>query len=461
MLIVAGLSIFVSFGRNFSSVYDLMYYYFPGFNKFRIPSMILILLQLIAPILAGYGLQSLIDKGKEKFSTEGEKKYKYILGGAGVLFILGFVARGFFEDVYRGFVGNDGLSKLLGELLGKQPENVLAQVRPMIFGFLFDSVMADYLMAVFMVLSIFGLAYGYRKHRIASTTFVFAAIGFMLADLWRVDLKPMDLHNKSVQAGAFTTPDYVRAIQQDKSLYRVLDTDNLRQPSNGLAYFKLQSIGGYHGAKIRNYQDIVDVATIGNPTVWVLMNMKYIFADPKENIPGLPVIFQGEKKTVLEFPPGSQRAWFVDSLAVDSGLGILNRMRDNSFNPHHVAFFERNPGIAIEPPDTTARVSVKDFGIHNISFDVEASGNNLLYVSEIYYPKGWNALIDGMPTEIYKTDYAFRSVVVPKGRHLVEFVFHPTTYFLGRTITLLTNIAAWCSMIVVGFFWRKNRKPAN
>ena len=457
MLIVSALSLFVSFGRNFSPVYDLMYYYFPEFNKFRIPSMILILLQLILPIFAGFGLQSIIDKGKEKFTPEEEKKYKYIIGGAGVLFILGFVGRGIFEDLYQSFVGTDGLSKLLNELIGRQSENVLAQVRPMIFDFLFDSVMSDYLIATFLLLAVFGLAYAYRKRFIRSTAFGTAVIVLAVFDLWRIDSKPMQLHDATTQTAEFSTPDYVRAIQQDKSLYRVLNTENLEQPSNTLAYYKLQSIGGYHGAKIRIYQDIVDVATIGNPTVWELMNTKYIIADPKENIPGLPVIFQGQQKKVLAYPPGSQRAWFVDSIAVDSGLGILYRMRDMSFDPHHVAFFEKNPGISIEPPDTSAKVAVDSFSIHSISFNVQASGKNLLFVSEIYYPKGWRAFIDGAQTEIYKTDYAFRSIVVPKGKHHVEFIFHPDQYFLGRTISLVTNILAWCGMLAVGFVWWKKR----
>ncbi len=457
MLIVAGLSLFVSFGRNFSPVYDLMYYYFPEFNKFRIPSMILILLQLIVPIFAGFGLQSIIDKGKEKFSPEEEKKYKYIIGGAGVLFVIGLVGRGLFEDLYRSFIGSDGLSKLLSELVGRQQENVLAQVRPMVFNFLYDSVVSDYLIGTFLLAAVFGLAYAYRKRFIKSSTLGVSIIALAVVDLWRVDYKPMQLHDATQQAAEFVTPDYVQAIQQDKSLYRVLDTENLREPSNTLAYYRLQSIGGYHGAKIRVYQDVVDVATIGNPTVWELMNTKYIIADPKENIPGLPVVFQGQDKKVLAYPPGSQRAWFVDSIAVDSGLGILYRIRDMSFDPHHVAFFEKNPGIAIEPPDTTAKVAVNNFGIHNVSFDVEASGNNLLYVSEIYYPKGWRAFIDGAETEIFKTDYAFRSVVVPKGKHRVEFIFHPDKYFIGRTISLVTNILSWCAMLAVGFFWWRKR----
>ena len=461
MLLVSLLALFVSFGRTFSLVYDLMYNFFPTFNKFRIPSMILILIQIIMPVLAGFGLQSIIDKGKEKFSPDAEKRVRYILGGSGVLFILGFLARGMFEDMYKGFVGNEGISKLLGKYFGNQPESALAQVRPMVFNFIFNSVMTDYLVAMFLVFAVFALFYAYRKAMVTQGAFVSAVIILGVIDLWRIDTKPMELYDKSSQSATFATPDYVRAIQQDQSLYRVLTTENLRQPSNMLAYYRLQSIGGYHGAKLRIYQDIVDVATLANPTVWQLMNTKYIIADIKEDIPNMPVVYQGREKKVVAFPPGSQRAWFVDSIAVDSGLGILNRMRDMTLDPHHVAYFETNPGISIDPPDTSASVSVKKFGIHELALDVVASGNNLLFVSEIYYPKGWNAYVDGQMTDIFKTDYAFRSIVVPKGKHAVEFKFEPTRYYVGRTISFVTNILAWGCVAVVGFFWWRKRKPVT
>ncbi len=330
----------------------------------------------------------------------------------------------------------------------------------MVFEFLFDSVVSDYLMGTFLLLAVFGLGYAFRKKFISSATFGVSIVALTLLDLWRIDHKPMQLHDATQQAAEFSTPDFVKAIKQDTSLYRVLDTDNLRQPSNTLAYYKLQSIGGYR-RQDPVYQDVVDVATIGNPTVWELMNAKYIIADPKENIPGLPVVFQGQDKKVLAYPPGSQRAWFVDSAAVDSGLGILNRIHNMSFDPHHIAFFEKSPGVPIDPPDTSARVGLNGFGIHNISFDVVASGKNLLYVSEIYYPKGWKAFIDGAETEIYKTDYAFRSVLVPKGKHRIEFIFHPDSYFLGRTISLITNIFSWCAMLTVGIFWWKKRRVSG
>jgi hypothetical protein len=461
-LIVCLLALFVSFGKTFSLVYDLMYNYFPMFNKFRIPSMVLILPQIIMPILGGFGLQSLIDKGKDKFAPETQKKFRYIIGGAGVLFVLGFIARGFFEDMYKGFMGNDEVRKLIIGRFGNQPDNVIAQVRPMLFDFVFNSVMTDYLVATFLLLAIFGLTYAYRKSMITSTTLALATIILSLFDLWRVDSKPMRMHDKNTKAATFATPDYVKAIKSDQSLYRVLDTQNLGGGvSNNLAYFRIQSIGGYHGAKLRVYQDVVDVATIGNPVVWVLMNTKYIIADPKENVPNLAVVFQGQDKKVLAYPPGSERAWFVDSIAVDSGLGILTRMRDMTFDPHHVAFFEKNPGVVVQRPDTSARVALKNFGIHGISFDVEASGNNLLFVSEIYYPKGWNAYVDGKQTEIFKTNYAFRSIVVPKGNHVVEFKFEPTRYYIGRIVSLATNVFAWCSLLVVGFlWWKKQRKSA-
>ncbi len=460
MLVVAIFALLVSFGRTFSLVYDLMYYYFPAFNKFRVPSMILVLVQLIVPILAGYGLQTLFDKGKEHLSAEAEKKFKYILGGAALLIVFGIIARGFLSDIYESFMGTDGMARLLS-IFGKQPDSVLAQIRPLMFDFVFSTVMTDYFVMLVLLLGMFGAVYAYRKQMISVTTTGVIIIFLALFDLWRVDMKPMELHDKKTQTSFFTTPDYVKAIQSDQTLYRVLDTENIQQPSNNLAYFKLQSVSGYSATKLRIYQDMIDVAGLGNPIVWTLMNMKYIVANPKEQIPGLPVVFNGSTKKVLLYAQGSERAWFVDSVAVDSGLGILERMKQMPFNPHHVAFVEADPPENIQPPDTSAKVSVKEFKLHDVAFNVTASGNNLLFVSEIYYPKGWNAYIDGAPTKIFKTDYTFRSVVVPKGIHVVEFKFEPTSYPLGKTISVLTNILAWCGVLVMGFFWWSGRKKKN
>ncbi len=457
MLLVAFFALLVSFGRTFSPVYDLMYYYFPAFNKFRVPSMILILVQIIVPILAGYGLQSLFEKGKEHLSADAEKKFKYILGGAGFLLLLGIIARGFFSDLYESFMGPDGMARLLS-VFGKQSDAVLARLRPLMFDFVFNTVMTDYFVMLVLLLGTFGVLYAYRKQIISTTTTGVIIIFLALFDLWRVDMKPMELHDKQEETSAFSTPDYVQAIQNDHSLYRVFDTDNIQQPSNKLAYYKIQTISGYSAAKLRDYQDMIDVAGLGNPIVWTLMNAKYVIANSKEQIPGLPVVFNGQSRKVMLYAQGSQRAWFVDSVAVDSGLGILERMKQMSFNPHHIAFVESNAPENIQPPDTSAKVSVKEFKLHDVAFDVTASGNNLLFVSEIYYPEGWNAYIDGTPTKIFKTDYTFRSVVVPKGTHVVEFKFEPKSYPVGRTISLLTNILAWCSVLVAAFFWWNGRK---
>lgn len=457
MLLIAIFALLVSFGRTFSPVYDLMYYYFPAFNKFRVPSMILILVQIVVPILAGYGLQSVFEKSREHLSADAEKKFKYILGGGAVLLIFGIIARGFLSDLYESFMGTDGMARLLS-IFGKQSQSVLAQIRPLMFDFVFGNVMTDYFIMIVLLMGTFGVLYAYRKQMISMTTTGAIIIVLALFDLWRIDFKPMEMHNKQEEAAVFETPDYVRAIQSDQSLYRVFDTDNIQQPSNKLAYYKLQTISGYSAAKLRNYQDMIDVAGLGNPIVWTLMNAKYIITNAGQPVPGLPVVFNGRTKKVQLYAQGSQRAWFVDSVAVDSGLGILERMKEMSFNPHHVAFVESDPPKDIQPPDTSAKVSVKDFKLHEIAFDVTASGNNLLFVSEIYYPEGWNAYIDGTPTKIYKTDYTFRSVVVPKGTHVVDFKFEPKNYSIGRMISLLTNILAWCGVLVAAFFWWNERK---
>ena len=134
------------------------------------------------------------------------------------------------------------------------------------------------------------------------------------------------------------------------------------------------------------------------------------------------------------------RAFFVDEYKVESGINILNAMKNGTFDPKTTALLEEDPGVQIQKPDSGASATITAFDIHNIAYDVNATGNNMLVFSEIYYPAGWNAYIDGQETEIYKTDYLFRSIIVPAGQHKVEFKFDPSSYSTGKSISLAANI---------------------
>ncbi len=272
-----------------------------------------------------------------------------------------------------------------------------------------------------------------------STTTNAALIAILLVDLWRVNAKPMVYSNKAQLQDEFTKPDYVSYIQQDSSLYRVIQLQNLSpQYSNTLAYFLLQNAYGYAGAKLRNYQNMMDVAGITNPNVLRLLDVKYIISDKPDSLLG-KVVFHGSQ-LVLRNSNILPRAFFVSNYKVASALNILESLRDGTFDPAKTVYFETDPQIQIEPPDSGASVRFTDYELQSMKMQVHATGNNFLVLSEVYYPKGWEAFVDGEKTHIYESDYFLRGIEIPQGSHTVEFKFHPATYYIGREVSVTTNI---------------------
>jgi hypothetical protein len=241
----------------------------------------------------------------------------------------------------------------------------------------------------------------------------------------------------------YKAPDYVNyVLQNEKDLnsFRVLNLSK-GQPEreNTLAYWRLQSIYGYQGAKMRIYQDVDDVAGVTNPMVWNISSTKYIFTDQPYSDSIFTQVFKGSKYVLLNnnYLP---KAYFAASYQVKNGLEILNNIREGNFDPVLTVFLEKDPGVKIDVPDSTASAEITGYSMHNITLHVNASGNNLLYLSETYFPAGWKAFIDGKETEIYKSNYLFRSIVVPQGRHVVEFKFEPEAYYTGKNISVGSNI---------------------
>jgi hypothetical protein len=292
----------------------------------------------------------------------------------------------------------------------------------------------------FLLLLAYGACWLFVKGSMKYQLFLIAIIVITIIDLWHIDFKTLHWDTKNENENVFKTPDYVDWIlKNDKNTYeyRVFDMQNLT--TNIYAYWRLQSISGYQGAKMRIYQDMVDVAEINNPMVWKLMNTKYFIADKPYQDSAFTVVFKGSK-FILRNNYFLPRAFFVSSYKVGGGLEILNNIKQGNFDPTKVAFLEKDPGMKVDAIDSTAKVSITAYDIHNITLDAEAIGNNLLYLSETFYPAGWKAYIDGQPTEIYKTDYLFRSIIVPKGRHKIEFKFEPETYYTGKKISIGANI---------------------
>jgi hypothetical protein len=460
-------SLFIAFGRELPFLYDLMYRYFPMFNKFRIPSMILVLIQIFVPILAAYGIASFL---KERESLQGaqlqkSKKSILIAGGVsvGVLALMAltvdsFISRQAIQNAFASW-RNYGLPR--DRVIEQFFTQVAPQVTKEITAQLSSMATSDILVAIGLLIAAFGALYYFIQGKIKLTTFAVVLTLAIVFDLWRVDMKPEEAHDRSIQAQTFAAPDYVKYLQRDSTLFRVLEfRDNTPQYNNTLAYWRIQNAFGYQGAKMRAFQDMDDVIGLGNPLLWGLMNVKYVLTNTPDSSAGVGLVYNGRDMKIYANRFALPRAFFVNRYEVADGLTILNKIKGMTFEPRDVLYFMEDPKIAIEPPHPAARAEFVHYGIQDLELKTTTAGNNLLFLSETYYPVGWKAFLDGKEIPIYRANYLFRAVVVPAGVHKIEMKFVPRGFYFGKNLSLAANVLVLGGLGFFGFdYWRKKRKP--
>lgn len=451
LLAISVFSLLISFGKNMPILYDVLFYHLPGFNNFRAPQMALVMMQFAVPILAGYGITALI-------SWRGHltpQRRKILFGGIG-----GFVAFLLIGLLYSG-MGEEGyVQSVIDSKKG------LDQIAP----WLFSQMTSDWLMTAFLGLATAVVAYLFVAKKLKQGVFYIVFTVLLVIDLWRVDFRPMEVNKGNITQAEFRQPDFVNFIKKDQSLYRVADFVYLTTgKTNVPAYFLMENIHGYHSAKMRVYQDLLDVAggqgggAITNPTLLNILNVKYMAA-AQPLFQGVQPAFEGQMAMngqsmptlVYQNPSVLPRAFFVDTVKIASGIDILNHIKNNDFNPKQVAFVEENLPKTIEATTEQATANVVEHKNEYIKIEANATGNNLLFVSEVHYPVCWKAYIDGTETQVFKTNYAFRSVMVPPGKHTVEFKFVSEQFELGKKMSLGANIVTILAGAAALFFgWKK------
>ncbi len=434
----------LSFGYTLPVLYNFFYYNVPMFNKFRAPSMVLVLVNFTFPILAGYGLTSFIKWNKEQ-DEKGKKYIKYMLYSSVAFLVIGFIYSLIFKGAYYEAMQ---ASKSL-----RLPESFR--------DFIWDNMISDWYINGFLVIIASYLAYLFVNRKIKFSWFIYPLLILLLLDLWRVGWRPMDIPEEKLTAQFFPQDDAFDFVKQDKSVFRVADFASASP--NVTANYLLQNINGYHSAKLRVYQDMLDATSEGStsnvtsPFMWNLLNVKYILA--RQNM-GIKPIYQSERTGTKVYynPSYLARAFFVDSMAIKTQNDILDDLKNADFNPNEVAFFEKQEGITFEKPAPTNSVKITNYQNEYIAMNVQASGNNLLVLSEIYYPD-WKAYIDGKETSVYKTDYLLRSVLIPAGKHKLEMKFISKAFNTGKTLSLASNIfLALIFIVSIIFEFKKNKK---
>jgi hypothetical protein len=452
LLTVSLVSLLLSFGRHFPLLTNFMHAYFPYFNKFRVPAMILVLLQFAVVVLAGFGLQSLLATVKEKIGAE--KLYKIsrlaLLIAIG-LFVLLLLSQGIFEEY--------GLLKD-GETARYNPQQI-EQLKNMRF----DAVIKDATHSlVIVVLAFISLMLLARK-KMQATSFL-----LIIALLVGVDLAIMNkrfLANITPAANIQQTYNKSEAdkfLLSDPELFRIYPLAG-EFGQNRWGYYH-QTLGGYHGAKLQRYQDIIQYCMNVEfrdrvPINWNIINMlnaKYVIFDQKLPLDNLEFAAydRREKMTIYKNKEYLPRAWFVQDLEyIAQPEKIWQRLNQTSFDPATTAIVEREISDISAPK--TANVELEDFGLHQIKFSASTDSTAFLVISEVYYPAGWKAYIDGEETEIFATNYILRGIKVPPGKHQIELIFQPESYALSLKLSLVGLLLSVLLVLVGGFiFYRKN-----
>lgn len=454
LIILSIFAIILSFGYTFPLLYDFFYYNVPYFNKFRAPSMVLVLVHFALPILAAYGIYDVF-KIRENLTQKDKKSINILVAISAIILISGFIFSAIFENSYLEAIASSKLGKQMIEAYG---ETTFVEISSFIFSQMINDWYRVGLIAILGSLTI----YFFATKKLSRITFSTALFLLLAIDLWQVSWRPMEVADKKIDQLAFQKTDVIEFLQQDKTKFRIADFTS--QVVNSPAYFRLETVNGYHSAKLRVYQDLLDVANQGstsqvtNPFLWNMLNVKYIITPQQLGI--LTPIFQSQQTGAYVYynPNYVPRAYFVDSVEVMKNTEILNKIKDGAFDPRKIAYLEKAIPNQLDQLDTTNSVKISKYENEYIKIETQNNANNLLVLSEIYYPVSWKAYIDGKETEIYKTNYALRSIFVPAGNHTIELKFHSDAFEKGKLISTSLNIVLVILLAIGGFFEYKRRK---
>ncbi len=460
LTILTSIALLISFGRNFPLFFDLLFNYFPNFDKFRVPSMILVIPQMVMPILAGLGLMKIVELGKEKNVTW-EKVIMGIAGVSSVLFVFSLLGRsGMISWVSNRFA--------LSEKAAQYPKEAIS-----IVGNAAGEMFANDAIINFLIVAVaFWLAWFFIKKRVSALVFTSIIVLLCVADLWRISSRGAEYTDAPSKSIEFAEPYYVKAIKAQKddqnNPFRILNLKmdgsrgSIQNNGNFNAYFLMEDVYGYSAIKPRPYQDYLDILkTPANETFINMTGTKYLVLDQ----PGIP--FEGcvpvavdtsSKTFVLENKNALPRAFFVNRVENKKPLEILEMVRDNKFKPQDVAYVSGHD-VKVDPIDSTVTSKITKYTDEILELDVNTSGSNFLFFSTTYHKKGWHAYADGKEVEIHNANHNFMGIVVPKGTKKVKFEYAPESFYIAKyTALTLSSFVVFGLIITLIIGYMKSKK---
>ena len=447
-------ALFFSLGENFLLLNSAMFSYFPLFDKFRAPEMWLMVTVFCFTVVAVMGLEWIMNQIKTA-ATEW-KTPLYVSAAAGVLFMfIGFQGLSFEKPGERSMMAQQIAQQnqvapddpRVSQTVNRYINNELIPQRR-------DLARGDTLrFALFFGLGI-GLVWFTGNKKIALSTGAGALCLLLAVDMIQVDKRYLSesslvddsLTRERVIEQQATQPDqYIseHALHEEGWEYRALPL--LSSPfQNAVPSYFYPSAGGYSGAKLGYYQDLIDEAFFSGPNgintgVMNMLNIKYLTAQGNVNIPGFELAEQTQQGVVLENQNVLPKAWFVDSVEVLADQPAVLREMAQDFDASEIAFTTQELSEPIHP-DTAGTVEVTGYNANRIELNITRLEPGFLVLGEIWYPPGWNASLNGEEIEIIRTNYVLRGFEIPAGEHELVMTLEPVWYVAGNWLARLGTL---------------------
>ena len=435
---LAVLALLISFGKYFP-LYGLLYETVPLFNKFRVPVMIVLLFHLAAALGLAWGWTALLER-------RDDSRLPRILLGVAIVLGLGLVI---------GLLGQEGLR----DGYVRYAQSHRPEIPPDALQTAFRGFIADLIRVSLLGLLAVGVSLAALRGRLPAMVASAGVLLLLLIELWPVSSALMapvigPRPPRTLDQGRDDIVEFLEKAGPPGTL-RILPLAELQ--NNRFAGFRVATIGGYHAAKPRLYQDLVDAQALQNPFWLRLLNVRYIVApQPLEGIPMAPV-YQGSQ-VIYENPGALPRVTVVGAYRVAANpKAIIDSIGQGTTDSAERTWLERDPRLSLGPV-AGATATISRYGLNDVAVDVETPGPGLVRLADLWYPD-WVATVDGRPAEILRADYLLRAVPVPAGRHRVEFHFRSPAVRTGLLMSL-ASFAAVVALLIVGWLRGRRATPA-
>lgn len=444
IVVSTALSIMLSWGKYFMSFTNLFLDYLPGYDKFRAVTTILIIAEFTVPLMAILVLDKMIKE--EDFFSKYKKKLLTAMG-----IVIGFVllvklSPGTFTKLYT----DNEYEQVSSSIKGQQnSQELLDNFFDALSTARTEIISSDAGRSLVLLLLAGGLIYAFLRYRFKKEFMIYGLIALIAIDLMGVDRRYVDSDSfvkKSANSVPFQETAANAAILKDQTpSYRVLNIAVSTFNDASTSYYH-QSIGGYHGAKLKRYKELIDFrltkematlrsamskpdssfeSVIGGQSSLNMLNTKYIIYNPESQ--------------PLQNPGALGNAWFVSEVKEVANADAEIAALDN-FNPKTTAIVDQkfkdkltgwNPAF-----DSSATIKLTSYKPNDLTYESNSSSEQLAVFSEIYYDKGWNAYIDGKKSDYVRANYVLRAMRIPAGKHQIEWKFEPEVVATGSKLTL-------------------------